>query len=40
MRERGALTHGGEVCEMTIEIVAVEEITATRVHLDPDAGGA
>jgi len=25
---------------MTIEIMDVEEITATRIHLDPDAGGA
>jgi len=25
---------------MTIEIVVVEEITATRIHLDPEAGGA
>jgi hypothetical protein len=25
---------------MTIEIVDVEDITATRCHLDPDAGGA
>jgi hypothetical protein len=26
--------------DMTIEIVEVEDITATRIHLDPDAGGA
>jgi len=25
---------------MTIEIVDVEDITATRIHLDPEAGGA
>jgi len=25
---------------MTIEIMDVEEITATRIHLDPEAGGA
>ncbi|MFC0713505.1 hypothetical protein [Cellulomonas biazotea] len=30
---------GGE-WEMTIEIMEVEEITATRIHLDPEAGGA
>jgi hypothetical protein len=28
------------VTAMTIDIVVVEEITATRIHLDPDAGGA
>jgi hypothetical protein len=32
--------HRGEVTAMTIEIVVVEEITATRIHLDPEAGGA
>jgi hypothetical protein len=32
--------HGEEVLSMTIEVVVVEEITATRIHLDPDAGGA
>ena len=26
--------------EMTIDIMEVEEITATRIHLDPEAGGA
>jgi hypothetical protein len=26
-----------EVLSMTIEVVVVEEITATRIHLDPDA---
>jgi len=25
---------------MTIEIVEVEDITATRIHLDPEASGA
>jgi len=25
---------------MTIDIMEVEEITATRIHLDPEAGGA
>ena len=28
------------VTAMTIDITEVEEITATRIHLDPDAGGA
>lgn len=28
------------VLEMTIDIMEVEEITATRIHLDPEAGGA
>jgi hypothetical protein len=31
---------GGGATKMTIEIMDVEEITATRIHLDPDAGGA
>ncbi|WP_281285118.1 hypothetical protein [Cellulomonas persica] len=31
---------GGGARKMTIEIMDVEEITATRIHLDPDAGGA
>ncbi len=33
-------TPGGGAGKMTIEIMDVEEITATRIHLDPDAGGA
>jgi len=31
---------GREVRQMTIDITVVEDITATRIHLDPDAGGA
>ncbi|MCR6705177.1 MAG: hypothetical protein NVV66_10920 [Cellulomonas sp.] len=37
-------TQDGEIAggarKMTIEIMDVEEITATRIHLDPEAGGA
>jgi len=38
--DEGSAKRRGEVTAMTIEIVVVEEITATRIHLDPEAGGA
>ncbi|GCD19019.1 hypothetical protein CTKZ_05810 [Cellulomonas algicola] len=36
VRQRTGPQQGGEQ-QMTIEIMEVEEITATRIHLDPDA---
>jgi hypothetical protein len=36
----GAVESEGEVSKMKIQIKRVEAIKATRVHLDPDAGGA
>lgn len=40
-RSRGRPTRASkEVQEMKIEITKVEAIKATRIHLDPSAGGA